>query len=90
MTTYTFIYDYKDSRFKVKIKNAPNPDKIVTLNLNIEAALNTGKAISRTVYDIMKDAAEDPRVLNIKERIDRGEEKTYSFEEVQEMFGLQP
>ena len=71
MTTYTFIYDYKDSRFKVKIKNAPNPDKIVTLNLNIEAALNTGKAISRTVYDIMKDAAEDPRVLNIKEYISK-------------------
>ena len=71
MTTYKFIFDYTDSRFKVIISNAQNPDKIVKLSLNIEAVLKIDNAIARTVYDIMKDAAEDPRVLNIKEYISK-------------------
>ena len=77
MTTYTFIYE--EPSFKLIINKDTLSEMKHDLGLNIEPVLNIDKANARTIYDIMKDAAEEPPVSNINRYLEQTFNMTKGF-----------
>ncbi len=59
-------------------------------NLSKETHRNKSFYVKKAIENFLNEYEESLRILSIKERLHSGQEKTYTLEDVQKMYGLEP